>query len=94
VIKRMILEAVRNIEGVNGIVDHIQTDPDLEIAVARALATDPKTRGISPGAINIRSHLGAVSLTGFLPVGFDRGEVRRVVHEVPGVRVAEDRLQD
>ncbi len=91
-IKDGVLNILRRHPGVNEVVDHLIADPDLELAVAMKLATDPRTRDIPPGAVAVHSHFGAVTLVGRLPVGFSHAEVVEVVREVPGVRHVVDRL--
>jgi osmotically-inducible protein OsmY len=71
--------------------DRIVADPDLEIAVARALADDPKTAGVPAGSVLVFAQLGNVVLVGDLPESL-LAEVLRVAGQVPGVRRVVDRL--
>jgi osmotically-inducible protein OsmY len=74
------------------VVDRIVADPDVEVAVAAALQSDPKTSGLPAGSVLVRSLFGVVTLTGRLPAGADREAVVRVAAGVPGVRQVHDRL--
>ena len=65
-LKDGVLDAVRWVPGVTGIVDGLVADNELEIQVAMALARDPRLSSLSPGAIALHSHLGRVTLVGRL----------------------------
>jgi osmotically-inducible protein OsmY len=65
-IKDGVLEALRWVPGVTGVVDGLVADNELEIQVAVALARDPRLSSLSPGAIAVHSHLGRVTLVGRL----------------------------
>jgi osmotically-inducible protein OsmY len=60
-IKRMAGILAGSVDGVNGIVNEILADPDLERSVAMALAADPRTRHLP---IRVRAELGHVQLQG------------------------------
>ncbi len=91
-IKDGLLRTLRSVPGVREVEDHLVADPDLELAVAQALASDPRTRQIPPGAITIHSIFGIVTLFGHLPEGVDRQQVVEVVRGIEGVRHVVDRL--
>ncbi len=93
-IKDTVKGIVREIPGVEGVENHIVSDPEVEIAVAQRLATDPQLKTIPPGAIQIRSHYGAVTLLGRLTGGIPREAVIEAVRSVPGVRHILDRLME
>ena len=61
-----VLEAVRWVPGVTGVVDGLVADNELEVQVAMALAQDPRLSSLPPGAIAVHSHLGRVTLVGRL----------------------------
>jgi osmotically-inducible protein OsmY len=88
IIKDGVIAALRTVPGVLRIVDRLVADPELELAVARALAEIPN---LPPGAIAVRSHLGKVSLLGRLPDEALRKQVLDVAAAVPGVRGVDDR---
>lgn len=65
----------RSVEGVNGVVNHLVSDPEVVRAVADALAQDPVTR---PHVIRIEARLGRVKLLGLVP----SAEIERLAIEV------------
>jgi hypothetical protein len=89
-IKRLVIQAISDIPGIMDIQDDIVADPDLELAVARALSQDHRTRDLPPASLFIRSHLGVITLLGNLPSAFNLQDIVDVVsnvHAVRGVRV-------
>jgi osmotically-inducible protein OsmY len=92
VIKDGVLRTVRETPGVAHVEDGIIPDPDLEVAVARALASDERTAAILPGQISIRSHNGAITLIGQIPEDVNRAAILDVVRSVEGVRFILDKL--
>ena len=87
-----VLAKVRSVSGVVEVVDRTVADPDVEVAVAAALQSDPRTSGLPAGSVLVRSLFGVVTLTGHLPAGADREAVVRVAAGVPGVQKVHDRL--
>ena len=87
-----VLAKVRSVSGVAEVVDRIVADPDVEVAVAAALQSDPKTSGLPAGSVLVRSLFGVLTLTGHLPAGADREAVVQVAAGVPGVQQVHDRL--
>ncbi|MGH2606999.1 MAG: BON domain-containing protein [Anaerolineales bacterium] len=83
---------VRSVPGVVEVVDMMVADPDVEVAVAAALQSDPRTGGVPAGSVLVRSLFGGVTLTGRLPAGTDREAVVQVAAGVPGVQQVHDRL--
>ncbi len=94
VIRDEILARLRQVEGVQQVVDGILPDPDLEIAVARALMEDERARGLPPGRVSVRAHNGVITLLGKLPQGVDRQRLVEAVRAVRGVRGVVDKLLD
>ena len=92
-IKDAMLARVRSLPGAVRVVDRLIADPDLEVAVARALAVDPRTRGLQPGAVTVRSHHGRITLLGRLPAGASRQIVVAMAGAVPGVVEILDQLK-
>jgi hypothetical protein len=92
-IKQMVIQALSDIPGIQGIQDRIVADPDLELAVAWALAQDHRTCDLPPGRIFIRSHLGVITVFGNLPAGFLLQDIVDVVSNVSGVRDIEAKLR-
>lgn len=87
-IKDGVIGALRAVPGVLRIVDRLIADPELEMAVARALA---EIKQLQPGTIAVRSHLGKVSLLGRLSDEALRKQVRDAAAAVHGVRGIDDR---
>jgi osmotically-inducible protein OsmY len=82
-IKHMAGILAGSVQGVNGIVNDILADPDLERSVAMALAADSRTR-LWP--IRVRAELGNVQLQGQVP---DEGAAQialEVARKVQGPR--------
>ncbi len=85
-----VLEALRWVPGVTGIVDGMVADNELEIQVAFALARDARLSSLSPGAIAVHSHLGAVTLVGRLEDEAARAAAVEVASQVTGVKSVDD----
>ncbi len=89
-IKDGVLEALRWVPGVTGIVDGLVADNELEIQVAIALARDPRLSSLSPGAISVHSHLGRVTLVARLKGEALSAAAAEVASQVAGVRGVDD----
>ncbi len=89
-IKDGVLEALRWVPGVTGIVDGLVADNELEIQVAIALAQDPRLSSLSPGAISVHSHLGRVTLVASLKDEALSAAAHEVAGQVAGVRSVDD----
>jgi len=89
-IKDGVLETLRWVPGVTGIVDGLVADNELEIQVAVALAGDPRLSSLSPGAISVHSHLGQVTLVGRLEDKALSEVAVEVANQVPGVKTVDD----
>ncbi len=89
-IKDGVLEALRWVPGVTGIVDGLVADNELEIRVAIALAQDPRLSSLSPGAISVHSHLGRVTLVASLKDEALSVAAQEVASQVAGVRSVDD----
>lgn len=89
-IKDGVLEALRWVPGVTGIVDGMVADNELEIQVAVALARDSRLSSLSPGAIAVHSHLGHVTLVGRLKDEALGGTAVEVASVVTGVKSIDD----
>jgi osmotically-inducible protein OsmY len=92
IIKQGVIEIVRTIDGVRSVHDEVFADPDVELAVAQALASDPTTRHLAPGSVQVFADLGVVVLVGALDEA-DRTAVRSAAATIPGVRRVIDRLK-
>lgn len=91
-IREVVIQLVQRVPGVSQVIDGIVSDPSLEVAVSKALASNPKTAAIQPGTVIVRSHSGVITLLGRLSNESLREEVLRVAREVDGVRQVNDRL--
>jgi osmotically-inducible protein OsmY len=89
-IKDGVLETLRWVPGVTGIVDGLVADSELEIEVAIALANDPRLKDLPPGAIAVHSHLGEVTLIGHLENDSMRGTAVEATAKVAGVTAVHD----
>lgn len=91
-IKAQVLWATRSVRGVEQVRDELLTDSDLEVRIAYALSTDPRTHqaafGIIVNAIN-----GFVSLVGHAPSSEIAQTAEVIAVNVPGVRAVSNRLQ-
>jgi osmotically-inducible protein OsmY len=83
-----VLETLERVHGVREIEDRIIPDFEVEVGVAQALATEDNTRSIQPGSIAVRSHLGAVKLSGKVDESM-LDAILQVVRGVAGVRSVE-----
>lgn len=90
-IKDGVLEVLRWVPGVTGIVDGLIADSEIEIEVAVALANDPRLKGVAPGAIAVHGHLGEVTLVGRLVDDNLRTVAVEVASQVSGVESVIDR---
>ena len=90
-IKDGILATVRRLPGVVRVIDRMLPDHELELAIAKAIDTDPSLKALPPGSVSIYSHLGRVSLVGKTPTEVLRRRVAEVARGVPGVRQLVDR---
>ncbi len=63
-IKDGVVETLRWVPGVTGVVDELVADSELEIDVAIALAMEPRLKDLPPGTIAVHAHLGHVTLVG------------------------------
>ena len=86
-----VLEAVRWVPGVTGVVDGLIADNELEVQVAMALAQDPRLSSLPPGAIAVHSHLGRVTLLGRLKDEEMGGVAVEVTSQVAGVITVDGR---
>ncbi len=91
-IKDGVLEALRWVPGVTGIVDGLVADNELEIQVAIALAQDPRLSSLSPGAISVHSHLGRVALVASLKDEALSAAAVEVASQVAGARSVDDHI--
>ena len=92
VIKDGVLETLRRVPGITGIVETVYADNEIEFEVARVLAVDPSLKGLSPGTIAVHSHLGTVTLVGKVVDSALQEAATEVAGQIPGVLAIDDRL--
>ncbi len=76
---------VRKVPGVKGVRNNLTVDTELEIAVAQALANDPRTVDGFPGIL-IGSAFGEIFLKGTVSTPEIKSAASEVAAKVPGVR--------
>lgn len=91
-IKMGALELIGSIGGVDQIIDHVYTDPNLERAVAKKLLTDSRTAHIPPGMVQLFGHQGVIVLVGEIATRDDIQAVLDVASSVEGVQEVINRL--
>ncbi len=82
--------AARQVPGVQGVVNQIVTDGEVELEVAQALAHDPRTRGQH---IFVSANHGIVTLSGALDSADTRAAAEEVAGSVPLVRGVINEIQ-
>lgn len=89
--KETAARVVRQLAGVKGVTNNLYVDTELEIAVAQALAQDPRTVGGFPGIL-VGSAFGEVALKGNVPAPEMKKAAEQVAAKVPGVRAVNNQL--
>ena len=90
-IARTLAAAAASRRGVRSVEDRVVADPDLELAVGRALAADERTRD---ERVRVRIEHGHVRVSWLAPEGPGAASVREVAERVPGVRSVEVASRD
>lgn len=80
------------VKGVQDVVSQLVVDTDLEIAVARALGDDPRTRGSFPGLL-VGSGFGEIFLKGKVASQEIKRAAEEISAKVPGVRSVTNALE-
>jgi osmotically-inducible protein OsmY len=93
VIKDTIEDIVRRVPGVAALDLPLVIDSELEIKVARALATSPATASLEPGTVILRGYFGTMRLIGSVPTQALKDGVAQVTTRVDGVRRIENELK-
>jgi osmotically-inducible protein OsmY len=91
-IKEQALEAVLSVRGVQCVRDKLRTDLGLEIRIARALLSNPRTHRAAFG-ITVNSMNGLVSLAGRVLSREVAQTAEELTAGVPGVRAVSSRLK-
>jgi len=89
--KEVTEEVVLKVKGVKDVVSHLYVDTDLEIAVAQALGSDPRTRGSFPGIL-VGSGFGEIYLKGDVTSEEIKKAAGEIAGKVEGVREVSNQL--
>lgn len=92
-IKDSIEDIVRSLPEVAALDLPLVVDSELEIKVARALATSSATASLEPGSVILRAYFGTMRLIGSVPTQALRDSAAQVVMQVDGVRRIENELK-
>lgn len=84
-------EIVRQVKGVSAVENHLVVDADVEIAIAQALAADPRTKAVFPGVL-VGVVFGVVYLKGQVVSAEVKKAVSEIALKVPGVRLVSNEL--
>ncbi len=79
-------------KGVKDVISHLYVDTDIEIAVAKALGDDPRTRGGFPGIL-VGSAFGDLYLKGNVPSQEMKKAAAEIAAKVQGVRSVVNSLE-
>jgi osmotically-inducible protein OsmY len=82
---------VSRVPGVKAVKNQLVVDTDLEVAVAQALANDPRTVNGFPGIL-VGSAFGEISLKGAVASQEIKNAASQVAAKVPGVREVTNEL--
>ena len=91
-IKDGVVDTLRWVPGVTGVVDGMVADSELEIEIAMALASDARLKDLPPGAIAVHSHLGEITLVGELEDDAKRAAAVEIAKQVRGASTVQDRM--
>ena len=81
--EHLAVEQAMSVSGVLEVLDHLVTDTNLAVAVAEALARDPRLHRMP---IGVYANLGAVTLRGAVHTDEAREAAGQIAQAVPGVR--------
>ena len=84
-------EIARQVKGVSAVENHLVVDADVELAVAQALAADPRTKAVFPGVL-VGVVFGVVYLKGQVASADVKKAASEVALKVPGVRSVSNEL--
>ncbi len=89
--KEMAVRIARSVKGVAAVENHLVVDPDVELAVAQALAADPRTRAGFPGIL-VGVVFGVTFLKGAVPTAEMKAAAEEITRKIPGVRSVSNEL--
>jgi osmotically-inducible protein OsmY len=79
------------VNGVSAVQNNLMADADLEMAVAQALAADPRTHPAFPGVL-VGVVFGVVYLKGMVKTPEIKAAIGQVAAQVPGVRTVSNEV--
>lgn len=79
------------VKGVSAVDNRLVVDPDVELAVAQALAADPRTRGAFPGIL-VGVVFGVTYLKGSVPTAEMKSAAEEIARKIPGVKFVSNEL--
>ena len=92
VIKEIVGRIAGSVPGVHGVALDVVADPDLDVALAAAMAASPSAKQLEPGTVRVRCQLGVARVLGKVPDLKTKAAVLDSVRHAPGVRGVEDLL--
>jgi osmotically-inducible protein OsmY len=81
----------RAVKGVSTVDNRLVVDPDVELAIAQALAADPRTRAAFPGVL-VGVVFGVTFLKGAVPTAEMKAAAEEIARKTPGVRSVSNEL--
>ncbi len=81
----------KSVKGVTAVENRLVVDPDVELAIAQALAADPRTRGGFPGIL-VGVVFGVAFLKGTVPSADMKAAAEEIASKIPGVRSVSNEL--
>lgn len=93
VIKEVVGRIAGAVPGVHGVALDVVADPDLEVALAAAMAASDPAMTLDPGTLQVRCQLGIAHVVGKVPDLETKSAVLEIVRHTPGVRGVQDFLR-
>jgi osmotically-inducible protein OsmY len=81
----------QSVKGVSTVDNRLVVDPDVELAIAQALAADPRTRGAFPGIL-VGVVFGITFLKGTVPTAEMKAAAEEIARKIPGVKSVSNEL--
>jgi osmotically-inducible protein OsmY len=91
IMRRTVLYQAATTPGVQKVLDHLYEDPQLELAVARALAADAGLERSQP-SIRVSSYQGVITLSGTIGDETERSKAEELASQTDGVRRVNNKL--
>ncbi len=81
----------QSVKGASTVDNRLVVDPDVELAIAQALAADPHTRAAFPGIL-VGVVFGVAYLKGTVPTTEMKAAAEEIARKIPGVRTVSNEL--